>query len=89
MRVPLQNLILPPNLVAGMNPLKLMAITYNLRTTLDDVTPIEVFALGHLAGYGNVWAVHDGKHRVVASYIAGRQDIPIVILSDLGKRQSA
>lgn len=76
-RAPLHHLIMPPNLVAGMNPLKLMAITYTLRTSLADVEPIDVSHLGTLEGWGDVWAVHDGKHRLVASYIAGRSDVPI------------
>lgn len=78
MRAPLHHLVMPPNLVAGMNPLVVMAIAYRLRTSLDDVEPLDVSPLGTLEGWGDVWAVHDGKHRLMASYIAGRPDVPIM-----------
>lgn len=77
MRAPLHQLVLPPNIVAGMNPLVVMAIAYTLRTSLTDVEPLDVSHLGTLDGLGDVWAVHDGKHRYMASYVAGRADIPI------------
>ena len=60
-----------------MNPLVVMAIAHHLRTSIADVDPIEVFPLGHLQGWGELWGIHEGRHRWMGSYIAGRTDIPV------------
>lgn len=69
MRVRLEDLRFGPNPPAGMNPLVLMAMAYRLRSTTEDLDPIEVTA------DGDGWRIHDGRHRAVAALIAGRPDV--------------
>jgi hypothetical protein len=67
--VRLEDLLLPPNVPAGMNPLVLMHFAYLYRATTGDLDPIVVRA------EGGRWRISDGRHRAVASLIAGRPDV--------------
>jgi len=68
-RVRLEDLRFGPNPPAGMNPLVLMAMTYRMRSTTEDLEPIEV------TRDGDGWRIHDGRHRAVAALVAGRPDV--------------
>jgi hypothetical protein len=63
-----------PNVVAGMNPLVLMSLTYMLRGTSNDPEPIRVYR------DGDMWRVHDGRHRSMAAQIAGRPDVLATVI---------
>ena len=70
-RIPLHHLRLKQNIPAGMNPMRVMAIADALRNCGQEIwDPILVRALGP-----DDWLVLDGRHRFVASYIAGMPDI--------------
>ena len=69
MRVRLEELCFGPNPPAGMNPLVLMAMTYRMRSTTEDLEPIVV------TRDGDGWRIHDGRHRAVSALIAGRPDV--------------
>lgn len=61
-----------PNPTAGMNPLVLMSIAYQLRTSTEDIDPpIKVRTSGASAFY----AISEGRHRWMGAWIAGRLDI--------------
>ena len=69
--IELHRLVLRPNLPAGLNPLRVMAIADRLRNGGFEVCPpIVVYRLD-----GGYWFVDDGRHRVLGSWIAGRRDI--------------
>ena len=59
----------PANVPAGMNPLVVMSLAYMLRATLEDPEPIGVVR------EDGGWRIRDGRHRLVASMIAGRSDV--------------
>ena len=65
----LEDLRFGPNPPAGMNPLVLMAMTYRMRSTTEDLEPIVV------TRDGDGWRIHDGRHRAVSALIAGRPDV--------------
>lgn len=69
-RVPLEQLCISRNVTAGLNPLVLLSLAYRYRSTTDDTDPITVVALGP-----GRYRISDGRHRYVASLIAGRLDI--------------
>jgi len=64
----LERLILPRPVTAGMNPLKLMAMAYEFRATTEDREPIHVTCVDGT----DLYRITDGRHRFVASLIAGR-----------------
>lgn len=69
--VPLHHLRFQPNLPAGMNPLRICSIADALRNVGSEVDPpVVVEKLGL-----DDWLVRDGRHRVVASWVAGRRDV--------------
>jgi hypothetical protein len=69
--VPLHHLRFQPNLPAGMNPLRVCAIADRLRNVGGEVdVPVLVERLNE-----DDWIVRDGRHRVVASWIAGRSTV--------------
>lgn len=70
MRIPLDRLLLKPNIPAGMNILVVCSLALMYRSSSDDAPPVEIRDLGD--GY---WRVLDGRHRFLASVIAGRPDI--------------
>lgn len=70
-RIPLHHLRLKPNLPAGMNFLRIGAIADHIRNCGGDVwEPALVRRLGP-----EDWLVLDGRHRFVASYVAGVPDL--------------
>ncbi len=70
-RVPVEDIRLPRNVVAGCNVLVLCSLVYMLRATTDDPPPIEVVH----EPCGAAWRICDGRHRYLAAYIAGRPDV--------------
>lgn len=69
-RVPLEDLRVGPNVTAGMNPYRLLGLVPLLKETTQDHEPITVRPLP-----GGSWRVVDGRHRFLASIIAGRPDV--------------
>lgn len=68
--LPLHHLRLKANIPAGMNVLRICAIADGLRNVGVEVEPITVRRLGP-----EDWLVTEGRHRFVASYVAGRVDV--------------
>lgn len=68
-RIPLHQITVLPNIPAGMNPYVVMSLTYLYRSTSDDTVPIKVIRDGEL------YKIVDGRHRFVASLMAGRPDV--------------
>jgi hypothetical protein len=58
------------NVTAGLNPLVVMSLAYLYRSTTCDTDPILV----RREGRGR-YRICDGRHRFVASLIAGRGDV--------------
>jgi hypothetical protein len=69
-RIPLQQLCVSANVTAGLNPLVVMSLAYAYRCSTGDVDPILVRRIGR-----DRYRVTDGRHRFVASLIAGRPDV--------------
>jgi hypothetical protein len=65
--VPIHQLRLPPNIPAGLNPLRLLAIADTLRNGCGRTDPIVVTPLD-----GGDYLVRDGRHRTLAHWIAGQ-----------------
>lgn len=70
--LPVHEIRLAPVLPCGLAPLTLYAIAATLRNTHDPVDPVEV------EQRGGQWHLVDGRHRLIASVIAGRADIRCV-----------
>jgi hypothetical protein len=77
-RVRLENLLIGKNVPAGMNGYVVMGKVPHLRGTTEDEEPILV---KHVSG--DVFRISDGRHRFVASIIAGRSDILCKLDSDV------
>jgi hypothetical protein len=71
-RIPLENLRLKPPVPAGMNSYVLLGKVPLLRNSFEDHAPILVDA--QCSGCGS-FRVQDGRHRFVASVMAGRRDV--------------
>jgi hypothetical protein len=69
-RVRLEKLVIKANIPAGMNPFVLMGMVPLLKETTEDHKPILISHLGK-----DMFQIQDGRHRYVASIIAGRTDI--------------
>jgi hypothetical protein len=69
-RVPISRLVLKDNIPAGASVYVLASLVLLYRHTSDDAPPAAVRDLGN--GY---WRVLDGRHRFLASVIAGRPDL--------------
>lgn len=70
-RVRIEDIRLPANVPAGMNPLRVMSLAYQMRGSSDDIEgPIEM----RLDPDGG-WRLVDGRHRYIAAVIAGRPDV--------------
>lgn len=78
-RAPVERLHFKPNVPAGMNPFVLMGMVPLLKGSTEDHDPIEV-APSECCSSG-CWVVHDGRHRWIASVIAGRPDVLSVVIS--------
>lgn len=70
-QLPLSSLLFTDNIPAGMDVLTICAIAAVLRKTNEPIEPIEVAPIGRTGLY----RVSDGRHRVIASYLAGRTHI--------------
>lgn len=71
-RVPIENLRFKVAITAGMSPYTLLGLVPLLRKTSQDHDPIEVTPP---CGSCGVRTVLDGRHRWVASVLAGRPDV--------------
>lgn len=69
-RVPLHRLRMPKSIPAGMNLIRIAAIA----DTLLNGGEVHEPALVRLEGPGE-WSITDGRHRYVASYVAGMPDL--------------
>lgn len=67
--VPLDRLLYPEPVSAGMNYLVVASFMYRYRGTNEHLDPITVTAEGDL------WRITDGRHRAVAAMMAGRKTI--------------
>lgn len=72
-RITLDKLLFKPNAPAGMNPLVVMSLAYYFRSGVMDSAPIVV------KREGENYRIMDGRHRVMASMIAGRSDVLAVV----------
>jgi hypothetical protein len=68
-RVRIEDLLLPPNLPAGMDVLTLFSLVALLHKTTEDPEPILVHR------EQSHWRITDGRHRAIAALIAGRTDV--------------
>lgn len=71
----LDRLTFPTPVSAGMNPFVLFSLAYAYRSGNEDVEPILVRP-SELYGF---YSITDGRHRAVASMIAGRKTVLAVI----------
>lgn len=83
-RVPVEDVRLPRNVVAGCNVLVLASLVHTLRATTEDVPPIEV-----TPEPDGTWRVADGRHRFLATYIAGRPEALCVIRDEAPSEEGA
>lgn len=72
LRIPLSTLRFKPPVTAGLDFFTLAALVPRMRNTSEDYDPVVV---GPPCGCCGVRLVMDGRHRVIASIAAGRQDI--------------
>lgn len=75
-RIPVNKLLFKPNAPAGMNPFVLMSEAYFYRSGVEDGRPIDVKI------EGDNYRIQDGRHRVVASMLAGRPDVLAKVVYD-------
>ena len=68
-RIRVDHCLIVPNVSAGMNPLVIMSLAYLYRSTTEDAEPITV------RREGDYWRIVDGRHRWMASVIAGRRRV--------------
>lgn len=71
---PIASILFPTPVSAGMNPYILMSLAYMYRATNEHAKPVELTVEG---GY---YRLKDGRHRVVASMMAGRKTILGVVV---------
>lgn len=69
-RVPVSQLLIKPNIPAGMDLAVLGGLVALMRKTSEDPPPIEVRRVSD-----GVWLVLEGRHRYFAAVIAGRADV--------------
>jgi len=70
----LDRLLFPEPVSAGMNPFVLMSLAYFYRSGNEHLEPIQVT---HVQSF---YRISDGRHRAVASMIAGRKLVLAEIL---------
>lgn len=69
-RIPLGRILLPEhNVTAGANVYVLVSLAYMYRSTTEDAPPITV------RPHGDLYRITDGRHRYMASVIAGRDGV--------------
>lgn len=74
--LPIELMTFPPPVTAGMDPYILMSLAGMYRKTNEHADPIEVIFDPETAYY----AIKDGRHRVVASMMAGRKTVLATIV---------
>ena len=67
--VPIDTLLFKEPVSCGASPFVIMALAQFYRTTNEHTVPITIRA------EGNRWRILDGRHRVIASIIAGRKTV--------------
>jgi hypothetical protein len=72
-RIRVDRILVPPNLPTGMNPFVIMSLAHLYRSTTEDAPPIEV------TREGRYYRVTDGRHRFVASLVAGRRRVLAIV----------
>lgn len=72
-RIRLERLLLVKPVSAGLNPYVIMSLAYMYRSSNDDAPPIRV------TREGRYYRVSDGRHRVIASIMAGRRRVLAVV----------
>ena len=72
--VELDRLLFPEPVSAGMNPFVLMSLAQVYRSGNEHLEPITI------TPEGSVYRISDGRHRAVASMIAGRKVVLAEIL---------
>ena len=73
--IPLHAILFGPNIPAGMDWMTIGSLAYMLRKTSEPCNPpIEV-----TPEYGLFYRVHDGRHRAISHYMAGRTHINATI----------
>jgi hypothetical protein len=72
--LPLEQLLLCEPVTAGMNPYVLMSLAYLYRSSNEDVDPITVTRAS-----ADLYRITDGRHRAIASLLAGRKTVLGVI----------
>lgn len=77
MLVPLDNILFGRNPPAGMNFLKLGSLVYQFRSTAEPCDPPII-----VTQEGDVYRVHEGRHRTFAAIIAGRTHIEAEYLKE-------
>jgi hypothetical protein len=77
MQLRLEQILLPPNVTAGINFLLLAHLAYTLRATNTNTPPITVKPHSP-----DIWQIADGRHRYLAHIIAGRQHINCKVTHD-------
>lgn len=73
-RVRIDRCMVGPNVPAGMNILVVASLVYMYRSSNEDAPPIQV------TREGRYYRVVDGRHRMVASLIAGRRRVLAKVL---------
>lgn len=71
--IPLDRLLWPEPVVAGCNYLVIASLTYLYRGSNEHTTPILV------RPEGDYWRITDGRHRAIASMVAGRKAVLALI----------
>lgn len=75
----LDRLLYPEPVTAGLNPFVLMSLAYHYRAGNEHVEPIRVTCEGQF------WRISDGRHRAMASMIAGRKTVLAFIEREAGQ----
>jgi hypothetical protein len=73
-RLRLDRLLFPDPVAAGLNPFVLFSLAYLYRSSNDDADPITV-----TRERDDLYRIRDGRHRAMASMIAGRKTVLAVI----------
>lgn len=77
-RIRLDRVLFPKPVPAGCNYLLIAALALRYRSTNEDVEPILVTREGHY------YRITDGRHRVMASIIAGRRRVLATVEGETG-----
>ena len=74
LNIPIEQIQFPPNIPAGCNILVIASLAYALRTSNDPVTP-PILVQPEGTPEDPRWSITDGRHRVIASIVAGRTTV--------------